>query len=308
MKKQRVKLRPPFTPYEQSKRIAVANEFKTQFQKNIEAIPDNYSLSLSGGIDSLQVLYALLDANKPPVECITFKMQSVDSPDLDASIEVCNKLKLNLKTVIIPDDVKTIYNDSVEILKVIGVPKKTHVQCCYPHKYMIPIMTTPNLVAGTWSGYFLTAEKKVNIMRKQLTPIQFALWYDKFRKEEWYKPGHSFESIKKYVNHLGVNFIEPYLDDKLMDISLKCTFYDWNCNEDGTFKHKYLQYMMYKDWFDSIGIWRRQASMQLVTGIKEQHIKLLNDPSINIRNKKDMRAIYGDMLNDIKSNQSKIII
>lgn len=64
--------------------------------------------------------------------------------------------------------------------------------------------------------------------------------------------------------------------------------------------------MMYKDWFDKIGVWRKQASMQLITGIKEQHMKLLADPTFNKRNKKDMRAIYEDIMKEInleKSNQ-----
>ena len=299
MKKQRVKLCQPFSINDQSYRLVVAAEFKHQFEKNIADIPKDYSLSLSGGIDSLQVLYALLDAKKPPVECITFKMASLDSPDLEASEAVCKQLGLVLKTVIIPDDQQTVYDDSKEIIDIIRNPKKTHVQCCYPHKYMLPIMTTKNLVAGTWSGYFLTAEKKVNLQRKILSPIDFRTWYDKFRADEWYKHGHSFESIKKYVEYYGIKYWEPYLDNKLMDISLKLSFYDWNCNEDGTFKHKYLQYMMYKNWFDKVGIWRRQASMQLITGIKEIHMRLLKDPAFNPRGKKDMRAVYGDILKDI---------
>jgi hypothetical protein len=301
-------LRSPFTPSEQAYRLSVADEFKTQFVENLKAVPEDYELSLSGGIDSLQVLYGLLDLNKPPKQCITFKMKSLPSPDLDASIKVCNKLGLKLVSVDIPDDIHTIYNDSKEILEIIRVPLKTHVQCCYPHKYMIPLMTTKNLVAGTWSGYFLTAEKKVNLMRALYDPDKFKSWYYEFRKEEWEKPGHSFESIKKYVNHLGVNYIEPYLDDKLMDISLKCDFYDWNCNEDGTFKHKYLQYMMYKDWFDKIGIWRRQASMQIITGIREKHEAILKDKTYNRRHKKDMRAVYEDILKDIDAQKSAIKI
>lgn len=307
--KQRVKLCKPFRINDQSYRLVMAAEFKKRFEYNIALIPNDYSLSLSGGIDSLQVLYALLDAKTPPVECITFKMKSLDSPDLEASEAVCKQLGLVLKTVIIPDDPQTIYDDSKEIINIIRNPKKTHVQCCYPHKYMLPIMTTKHLVAGTWSGYFLTAEKKVNINRNLMQPAEFAKWYDEFREEEWYKPGHSFESIKKYVEHYGITYWEPYLDDKLMDISLKLSFYDWNCNEDGTFKHKYLQYMMYKDWFDKVGIWRRQASMQLITGIKQKHMELLKSPIFNPRGKKDMRAVYGDILKDIilAEQQSSLI-
>jgi asparagine synthetase B (glutamine-hydrolysing) len=299
MKKQRKALRTPFTQTEQDYRLAVAAEFKVQFMKNLEAIPKHYSLSLSGGIDSLQVLYGLMDLGKPPVECITFKMKSVDSPDLEASREVCKKLNLVLKSVEIPDDPQSIYNDSKEILEVIRVPKKTHVQCTYPHKYMIPLMITEHLVAGTWSGYFLTAEKKVNMARMKMKPDEFKQWYKEFRQSEWDHPGHSFESIKKYVNSKGINYIEPYLDNKLMEISLKCDFYDWNCNEDGTFKHKYLQYMMFKDWFDKIGIWRKQASMQIITGIREQHARVLADQKLNKRGKSDMRAVYNDIMADI---------
>ena len=310
--KKRKAIRGHFSIREQAYRLWVAGEFKTQFEKNIAQIPDVYSLSLSGGIDSLQVLYALLDAGKPPTECITFKMQSIESPDLDASIEVCKKLGLKLNTVIIPDDAQTIYDDSVEIIKIIENPLKTHVQCTYPHKYMILAMCTKHLVAGTWSGYFLTAEKKVNIQRGKLAPDKFKKWYYDFRKAEWEKPGHSFESIKKYVHSFGITYWEPYLDDELMNLSLKLDFYDWNCDVDGTFKHKYLQYMMYKDWFDKIGIWRRQASMQVVTGIRELHEQLLADPKMNVRNKKDLRAVYGDILNDINAkkrltNQSNLL-
>ena len=107
---------------------------------------------------------------------------------------------------------------------------------------------------------------------------------------------------------MGIEYIEPYLDNKLMDISLKCDFYDWNCNTDGTFKHKYLQYMMYKDWFDKIGIWRKQASMQIVTGIREQHAKLLADKTFNKRGKKDMRAVYNDIFEEIKSSENMLKI
>jgi asparagine synthetase B (glutamine-hydrolysing) len=235
----------------------------------------------------------------PPTECITFKLKNYKSPDLIASTEVCKKLNLKLTAVEIPDDVPTIYQDCREIISITKSPLKTHVQSCWPYKYMLPAMTTRQLVAGTWSGYFLTMEKKANINARNMKPDEFKQWYHDYRKTEWYKPGHSFESMKKYIQHIGVKFIEPYYDDELMELALKLDYYDWNFNLDGTCKHKYLQYMMFKDWFDKIGVWRRQSSMQIVNGIRTAHEQMLLDKTINRNNNKDLRAVYGQILKEV---------
>lgn len=298
--------RKPFTAQEQQYRMQIAAQFKNRFQSNLDAIKGPFSLSLSGGIDSLQVLYGLLELGKPPTECLTFKLKNYPSPDLVASTEVCNKLGLKLVVVEIPDDVPTIYADCVEIIDIIRSPLKTHVQSCWPYKYMLQARSTNQIVAGTWSGYFLTMEKKANINARNMDPVEFENWYHMYRQEEWYKPGHSFESMKKYIEHRGCAFIEPYYDNELMTLALLLTYYDWNFNEDGTCKHKYLQYMMYKDWFDKIGVWRRQSSMQIVNGIRTAHEEMLKDKAINYNNNLDLRAIYGNILRDMKNGQLTI--
>ena len=100
-----------FTAEQQHYRMQIASEFRTRFLLNLDAIQGPFSLSLSGGVDSLMVLYGLLSLNMPPTECITFKLKNYLSPDLIASTEVCKKLNLKLVVVEIPDDVQTIYQD-----------------------------------------------------------------------------------------------------------------------------------------------------------------------------------------------------
>jgi hypothetical protein len=60
---------------------------------------------------------------------------------------------------------------------------------------------------------------------------------------------------------------------------------------------------MFKDWFDKVGVWRRQSSMQIVNGIRTAHEEMLKDKTMNRKNHKDLRGLYGVILKDIQQGQ-----
>lgn len=256
----------------------------------------DYTLALSGGIDSSVLLYSSLEANNPPKECITFILDGNSNKDYLATRELCSKYKIPLKVVTIPSDVNTILKDTKDIISIIGEGWKVHVQSCWPYMYMCPQITTKNLVAGTWADYYCSLKKATNIARRSMSDVEFEAFYKEHRRKKYNNTQQSFHSMKKYIESFGINFIQPYNNDYLFSLAVKLDFKDWNMNGDKV-KHKYLWYQLYKKWFDETGIFRQQSPMQIVTGIRTAHEQMLADLTINTNNNKDLLSIYNKIKN-----------
>jgi hypothetical protein len=278
-----------------------AQTIRSELVKKMGNLPE-YTLALSGGIDSSVLLYSALEAGNPPKECVTFALDASKNDDLQAAATLCSIYKIPLIVANISTKTSDIIRDTKEVISVIGKPWKVHVHSCWPYKYIMPCVTTKNIVAGTRADYYYPLKKATNIARMQMTEADFDVFYVDHRKQKWNNRNQSFDSMRTYINSISnVAFVEPYNDDVLFDLALSLTFRDWNMHGDKV-KHKYLWFKLFQNYFEESGIYRKQSPMQIVTGIKEAHLKLLQDPSVNTRGNKDLLGVYNNMLKESQQN------
>ena len=82
------------------------NDIKIKWKERLldilKELPEDFTLSLSGGVDSSMILYGLLEINKLPKQIITFTLDGYNSTDLYFVKKICNEYNLPLDIVTIP--------------------------------------------------------------------------------------------------------------------------------------------------------------------------------------------------------------
>lgn len=145
------------------------NELKGIFLKRAMAVdPDGTAaLALSGGIDSVGVLFAQMELGRKP-HCYTFYMDAYESEDIRASRNLANKFGLSLTEVVLPTDVDSMYNDVRRVIPHLCKIKKTNVECTIPWLYLLPVIEEDTILVGLGGDDYCCNDRKSNVLRAKV--------------------------------------------------------------------------------------------------------------------------------------------
>lgn len=243
---------------------------------------------LSGGIDSATIVAALLAIGARPV-CYTFGLSGFDSDDVRAAAHLCRVFDLQHHVVRIPQELSTLTRDVVEVIRIIRRATKTHVQCAQPMIHVGQALAAAGYDRA-WVG--LAAGDLMPCGRKA------SEWYRahgdrgwrRYRDEHYHSADLSDYSMQKVAQAHGLTLVDAYRTDELASLLLSLTY-----DEIMKPKPKYLLARAFPEFYERAALYRRQASFQIVGGLRAWHDTLLQSP-LNTRQSRAVVGIYRDIL------------
>lgn len=288
------------------------DKFKGRFLQIIDTeLPSISTLSFSGGIESSAILFGMIEVEKWPFECITFKVGGIETKDTFFARKICNHYQIPLVVVDIPILPKEKLIEEVrEIIDIIKIVRNIDIQVCHAYKYMIPFMHTNKLITGFYEDIHYEANKKLMIMyRNTLKGALDEKFFDQYYqhgKEAIYhgynRSGtiHNYKIIEKYLRHCGIKMLCPFKDRMLFDFTKTLGFEETNFHK-GKFKKKwFLTEKMFKDEFKYFGNAKNSNNMH-TQGMKQYHRKVLLDNTSH----KDTIAVYNKINWGIEGSRKK---
>lgn len=279
-------------------------DWEILFLASVNQMPENCTISFSGGIESSSIMFACAELDRLPKEAITFTVQGKETDDLPYAQKICNYFGVPLKIIDITETKESLNEKVRTIIKIIDIARNIDIQVCHIYSHLIPYMVHNNLVTGFYEDIHYEANAKVMIAWREAKNNQrsresFDAFY-KYGRRCIYngltKSGsiHNYITIEKYLNHYGINLVCPFKTKELFELSQKLTFEDTS-TVDGKFKKKwFLIDVIFKKWFDKFGNQKNTNNMH-TQGIKQMHMDMLLDGT----DFKDTIAVYNRIYKDV---------
>lgn len=251
-------------------------KFKELLLQELQSLPDEFTLSFSGGIDSSMILYSLMEINKPPTQLLTFQIEDSETDDLRFSKKIARELNLPLTISKVP---RVTLNELSDIVVDIKNITKTHhkitTQCCHGFHYMLKDIQTPHLVLGMYEDIIYETNAKVSIkfqeFRKGIcNKEELDEYYNTFstacynNKTISNQPSNHYY-IDEYIKHHGIQTHFPLKNKEIYDLFQSVGYMENNFvpYKDGhTLKKKwFVTDLLFKDWFDRFGNNKNNSNM-----------------------------------------------
>lgn len=268
--------------------------WKELLTKAVTNLPERTTLFFSGGFDSSIILYSMLEQGIKPQQCITFRFNNLESPDLYYSKKAADIFNLNLKVIDIPKKTKRLLiEDCRTSIAKLGNARPIDVQCATVFDYMLSKVETKNVILGFFDNTLYKSGRHESIRYSNfkhgvLSQHEYQSEYKEIRRSILFKKKHNHHVLKKYIENGGFNFSSPFLNHDLFSYSQNFHYGDFNNREDGKFFEKYFLYQLWQPYFDKVGNFRNKNNMHIVSGIKKYHYDIL----LQGTDFKDPRAIY----------------
>ncbi len=289
------------------------NSFKTLIYESIKSLPDEVSLSFSGGIDSSMILFTMIDLGKPPKELITFEIEGEPSKDLEYAKKIAQHYDLPLKVAKIPSSPSRddLLGEVKEVIKTTRTTRNIETQVCYAYSYMIPLITTEHLVTGFYEDILFATNANISSkyskhLKGLMSKEDFDDEYKLIRKQVFegkYKSGaeHNYLVIMRYLEAKGIKVECPYNTDCIYNLFQSLTFKQTNYNPNTGKKHKkwFITEETHKDFFALFNNHKNINNMHTTGkdgGLKGLHRRVL----LTGTSFKDTRAIYNEVLKEIE--------
>ncbi len=178
------------------------------------------AVSLSSGIDSASVLFALLECGKN-VTVYSFTLEDRESRDFKEARSIAEKLNLSFIPVLLPTDIQTLKEDCITLHKKYGCVKKTDYICTWPYLYLTPAVKQPVLATGMAAdGHFVISKKGM---------IHYRNMVEEFRQQYFSNPSRCQLPCRTLLaREYGVELFEPYLDQEMYEYLLHSTWDECN--------------------------------------------------------------------------------
>ncbi len=245
---------------------------------------ENIAVALSSGIDSTAVMLSLLELEKH-VRAYTFHVEGVESQDLIHARANAKTFGVELVECTIP---KTLNVENVfRLIRDYNLKKKVDIECVYPFLYLLPnVVEAILLTGGTADGHFCLSKKGMIHFKHTLEKM------NEFRDNLFEDPNYS---QRVTLNKLGwndwrVTVLAPFGCESVRDFFRDKTWDDINRP-----KQKQSLTDMFPDQFAKI---KRFNHTNLQCGdsmIREVFEVLLDDSTINKKNRKRMMDLYRDL-------------
>lgn len=289
-------------------------EFKKEIYSSVEGLPQEVSLSFSGGVDSSMILFTMMDLGRPPVELITFEIVGEYSKDLEYARKIADHYGLPLKVAKIPSDPSQhdLRNEVKEVIRVNRTTRNIETQVCHAYTYMRELISTKHLVTGFYTTMFAHSGAKINSLwyahkRGESRSTLDAYFKELVEKEleEKYLSGqpHNLWVIRQFLKQKGIEVLCPFRTPQIEGL---CKSLSWDELLINPSNNK-----IQPKWFitehthrDHFRVHQTNRSNFHTTGkkggLKSLHQRVLLSGTPH----KDTRAIYNQILKDIEFEES----
>ena len=256
--------------------ILQLNELRDIFDKQIDKLPEDVALCLSGGIDSVALLSLLL-RHKKRVVVYSFTLQNYISDDFKRAKQLSDKFDCVFKPVYLPVDMSTLKQDILKLHFSYACKKKTDYECVWPFLYVYPNITESVIITGLAAeGHFGSTKKGTLHFKNDL---------DAFRKQYF-----SRDNVNQIVQHTklcaeySLNYWFPFLSKEIQDFFIGKTWDDVN---EPKVKQPILDLIDFE--FSP-----KSSNLQVGSNIRE-HFDLLLDTDWNLHNYKSIVGVFNSI-------------
>ncbi len=247
-------------------------------------------------MDSVTILFAMLESGRKP-RCYTFYCKGYPSEDLISSQKLCAHFGVEHIPVPVPIDHDRIVAD-VRVLIAkhqASKIKKTIIQCMHPWLYLCPAMLKrgeDHVFTGFAAGNYY------NLSRRDQKALR-ELGEEEFTKRGWRH--HYFDHLEfvdgncAYLSKhtYGIQMDDVYACDPIAEWFRSYTIDDSHRAEDGSRLQKASAIYAFEDYYNQGEFYRRGASYQVNSKLREFHDGLLWNERYNPGGKwKHIIAIY----------------
>lgn len=178
------------------------------------------AISLSSGIDSASVLFALLECEKS-VTVYSFTLEDRESRDFKEAKSLADKLNLSFTPVFLPTDIQTLKDDCIKLHEKYGCIKKTDYICTWPYLYLTPKVEQRILATGMAAdGHFVISKKGM---------IHYKNNVEEFRKQYFSNPSRCQLPCRTLLaEEYNIKLFEPYLEREMYEYLLHTTWLECN--------------------------------------------------------------------------------
>ena len=244
------------------------------------------ALALSGGTDSITVLFSMLELGRKPT-CYTFHMAGINSVDYIASKKICKDFGLKHVEVVVPSDLETMYHDIERVIPYCEHVKKTIIQCMVPWLYIYPEMQEKTIITGIGGDDLFCTQRKLK--------IQFANEGDLaiMSMRHCYTDDLRFSgaNIQRFASAYGKRFIDFYNTEDIFGFMRGFSLGAINKPVD-----KYASIKAFSDYYKRGSYYRDQTdhSYQINSKLRECH-ELLLKSKYNTGCHKAIIGLYNDI-------------
>lgn len=181
---------------------------------------DEVAISLSSGIDSASILFALLECNKK-VHVYSFTLDDRESRDFKVARELANRYNLEFTPIILSTNIEKLKKDILTLHNKYGCITKTQYECSWPYLYLIPVIKERVLATGIGADSHFVLSKK-GILHYKDNPVEF-------RKA--YFSNHNRGQLPQrtqMVDECNKILFEPYFSEKMINYLLNSTWEECN--------------------------------------------------------------------------------
>ena len=250
-------------------------------QEVIKQVWDNdVAVLLSGGVDSISVAFAAMNARKK-ITAYSFHLDTHVSYDFLKAKEIAERFKWDFVGIVIPTE--NLVEDFHKLVK-LDCKKKTHFECVYPFLYVYPEIRERYVLSGWAADGYYGISKKAILNYKHTKEL-----FDEFR-DNYFKPDMQagYKWHKKVADKYEKKFITPYLSE-----SVKNYFYnmDWE-DVNLPYQKHHVRNAFYQ--FKLIKNIKKHLNLQIDCGIVSLFETLIDNKEINFKNRKRVMDICKD--------------
>jgi hypothetical protein len=247
------------------------------------------ALLLSGGIDSVTVLFSMLSTGRKP-DCFTFAMDGNDSADLRSSVSLCRKFGLKHHVVRIPALLESILEDTrwtiakIDWTRTTDI-KKTIVQCVHPFRHVGPVLP-PLTLCGLGGDSFYLTRRQERMAARDLGDAAVSKWRRSFASDPDYSDFHIMDTCRRAHGKTIIDFYDdPGWTAWIRRFPLSATHRPIE---------KYASVGLWPDYWSQGKFLRQQSSFQVNSGLRDRHDLLLKGTP-----HKAIIALYRQMARDL---------
>jgi hypothetical protein len=285
-------------------------DFKEAIYESVKSLPQEVSLSFSGGIDSSMLLFTMIELGRPPKELITFEIEGEYSKDLEYARQIAKHYDLPLKVAVIsPNPIRDdLLREVKEVIKITRTTRNIETQVCHAYTYMRQLITTPYLVTGFYTTMFAHTGAKINSLWGAYKKGGSRASLDNYFKnlvgkelEEKYLSGspHNLWVIRQFFKKTGVEVLCPFRTPQIESLC-KTLLWDQlliNPTNNKIQPKWFITQHTHKEYFDKHNTNRSNFhTTGKDGGLKGLHRRVL----LRGTSYKDTRAIYNQILKDIE--------
>jgi asparagine synthetase B (glutamine-hydrolysing) len=238
-------------------------------------------LLLSGGVDSGSIHAALLELGHHPV-CLGYALHDRrPGAELAQDYVVGRRAAISgscrWRAVFIERDRAVLERDVRAVIELLGVSRKTSVQCAHPLLYLLRAVREEGfdrVIAGT--GGIVLDGRAVMVLRAE-EGEEAARELRREKLADRGNPDTATGQMHRLAEKMGVKLEEPYSEEPLASVGLSIDLAEMNRGPRG-FGQKGIAVRAFPDYWRRPGRYRGATPLQVGGGIREWHDELLESP------------------------------